>query len=497
MTPESYYIAKRDALPYSNERGYARVSIDSIEIESVKTAHIIGVCGTAMASLARLLIEKGIAVTGSDQACYPPMSGVLQDLGIIALPFDIQNIENKDLIIVGNMCSPVNIEAAYCRDNAIPYFSLGEVLGAMCIGNKKSIVIAGTHGKTTTTSIAISALTHAGYNPSYLVGGVMKESGKSAHYESDSEFFIIEGDEYDTAYFDKRPKFLHYRPFVTVITSLELDHIDIYKDFEDYEQAFKFLIEATDPKGVVIACIDDVHVKKLVEKMKGADVQILTYGKDSEADMKVLEIETTKEGQQVTCLYQNQTESFSIRLFGEYNALNSVAVYAAAIFLNLSIEKVKESFASFEGVKRRQEIYGIKNNITIIDDFAHHPTAVSKTLKGLRERFPNSNIRAIFEPRSNSSRAKIFEEEYAHAFSDANQVYISTPKRKEGYNAEEFMDVAYVAKTIEAQGIPCHSFFDADEIVAFIKNEVHPGDILVVMSNGDFNGIHQKLLNIL
>ncbi|MES2623256.1 MAG: Mur ligase family protein [Patescibacteria group bacterium] len=497
MTSELYYEAKRNALPYAAERGHNRTSIEDIDIEHMKTAHIIGVCGTAMASLASLLIERGMTVSGSDQACYPPMSTVLEDLHVQVLPFDVKNIEGKDLIIVGNMCSPVNVEAAYCRDNNIPYFSLGEIIGKLCIGDKKSIVVAGTHGKTTTTSVAISAFKYASLNPAYLVGGVMKEDGKSAHYNPDSKYFIIEGDEYDTAYFDKRPKFLHYKPYVTIITSLELDHIDIYKDFADYEQAFKYLIEATHKDGVVIACVDDNNVKILVEKMKDTGAHIITYGKDFDADMKIVAIETVTEGQKVTVEYKGKQDTFTTHMFGEYNALNTVAIYTAATFLNLDIEKIKESFTTFEGVKRRQEIYGVKNNVTIIDDFAHHPTAVFKTLKGLRERFPTSNIRAIFEPRTNTSRAKIFEEEYAHAFSFTNQVYISTPKKKDGYNSDEFMDVEYVAKTISEQGIPCKAFSDADEIVAYIKNEIQSGDILVVMSNGDFHGIHAKLLNIL
>lgn len=500
MTSETYYEEKRAALPYADERACPRKSIDDIDLENMRTVHIIGVCGTAMASLASLLVQKGFTVTGSDQACYPPMSDVLKDLQVTVLPFDVKNLDQKDLIIVGNMCSPTNVEATHCRDNNIPYFSIGEVISKLFIGDKKSIVVAGTHGKTTTTSIAISTFKHLDLEPAYLVGGVLKEDGKSAQHNAHSKYFIIEGDEYDTAYFDKRPKFLHYKPHVSIITSLELDHIDIYKDFRDYEQAFRFLIEETDAQGVVVACLDDVHVKNLVHSVRadGLGKNIITYGMSEDADVRILEIKTVAEGQEVTIMYEHVQDRFTVHLFGEYNALNATAIYTATTFLGLDMDKVKESFSLFQGAKRRQEVVGVKNDVTVIDDFAHHPTAVLKTLKGIQERFPGHAIKAIFEPRSNSSRAKIFESEYINAFGSATQVYISTPPmKKDGFNPDDFMDVQYVAEQITAKGIPCTSYASADEIVAAIGPDIKPGDILVVMSNGDFDGIHNKLLNIL
>ncbi len=500
MTPEAYYIEKRNALPYAEERGKDRQSINEIDLKDMRTVHIVGVCGTAMASLASLLIQKGFIVSGSDQACYPPMSNVLKDLQVEVLPFDIKNLANKDLIIIGNMCAPTNIEATFCRDNNIPYFSIGEVVSRLFIADKKSIVVAGTHGKTTTTSIAISTFKHLDLEPAYLVGGVMKEDGKSAVHNAHSKYFIIEGDEYDTAYFDKKPKFLHYKPYISIITSLELDHIDIYKDFHDYEQAFRFLIESTNPAGAVIACIDDVRVKHLVHSIKadGIGKNIITYGYDVDADICVRGINTIEQGQQVAIEYEHIQDVFTINLFGEYNAMNATAIYAVTRFLNFDTDKVKEAFGSFQGAKRRQEVIGVKNNVTVIDDFAHHPTAVTKTLLGIKERFPGHVIKAIFEPRSNSSRAKIFEEEYINAFASAHQVYISTPPmKKEGFNPDDFMNVQYVAEKITTKGIPCRAFSSADEIIAHIKLDINPGDILVVMSNGDFDGIQQKLLNIL
>ncbi len=493
MTPQQYYTQKASKLAYAAERLAQRKNINEIDFSKIKNIHIIGICGTLMASIASLLIKKGFIVTGSDKACYAPMSDILKELNIETLPFDIKNLENKDLYIIGNVCAPNNIEAAHLREEKKPYFSVGEIINHFFIEDKTSIVIAGTHGKTTTTSLAISTVENA----SYLVGGVVKEKNNSSFYDKTSKYFIIEGDEYDTAYFDKRPKFLHYKPNITVITSIELDHIDIYNDLEDYKQAFKYLIEET--KDCIIACIDDENVKVLIKEYqeKYKDIKkIITYGFSDNADIKIEKIINDKEGQEIYLKYNSKKDDFKINMFGEYNALNAVAIYAVQRFLNLDINNFKTKIQNFQGAKRRQEVFAIKNNITIIDDFAHHPTAVYKTLKGMRERFSDKNIIAIFEPRSNSSRAKMFENEYIESFDFANKVYISSPtEKKEGYNPENFIDIKYIENEINKKGIYCKALHNADEIIDEIKGKLKEGDILVVMSNGDFDNIHNKLLN--
>ncbi len=501
INAQHYYEHKRTSLPNAELRSQTRTPFSEIDPSLIKTIHITAVCGTAMASLADLLIKKGFTVTGSDSAYYPPMSDVIKNLGIEMRLFDIKNVIDADIVVIGNMCPPSNIEASYCRENNIRYFSVGEVLSALCIEDKKSIVMTGTHGKTTTTGLAIAMLEKLARTlpeyPSYLVGGAIKQTGKSAVYRKESEFFIIEGDEYDTAYFDKAPKFLHYKPFYAVITSIELDHIDIYKDITDYEQAFLFLIEEVHDDGVIFACIDTAGVQNLLEKVS-THKKIITYGKNSNAAIHITSIITTETGQEITYQLNGATHHFILPMFGEYNALNATAVHAIGLQVGFNPESLSHAFDSYGGMKRRQEIYGEKNGITVIDDFAHHPTAVAKTLKGLRERFGERRIVAIFEPRSNTSRAKMYEEEYAHAFSNADIVYISTPPVKiAGYNPSDFMDIEYVSNIIKEQGKIVYATENAAAILEIIKPTLKSGDVLVVMSNGSFDGIHQKLLDLI
>jgi UDP-N-acetylmuramate: L-alanyl-gamma-D-glutamyl-meso-diaminopimelate ligase len=467
----------------------------TFDLDSVKRVHITGICGTATASLAKLLVDQGITVTGSDLACYPPMSTVLSDMNISVQPYDIEHVKDADLVITANMSSPTNVEAAYCRDHHITNLSMSEAIREFAIRDKKSIVVAGTHGKTTTTGIAIHVLEQLGLHPSFLVGGVQQSSGESALYNSESNYFVIEGDEYDTAYFDKSPKFLHYKPFYTIITSIELDHIDIYADFEDYMNSFRFLIEATDPNGTIVMCVDDAGVQKLYDEYKD-DKRIITYGTGNNAIMTLKNITTTSDGESAE-LYKNNEKvaTLALPMFGAYNILNALAVYTVVTTIGTTSEETVNAFKNFKGMKRRQEIFGEKNGITVIDDFAHHPTAVNKTLLGIKERFSGHRIVALFEPRSNSSRSKQFEEEYMHSFDAADIIVFSTPQQKEGYNPEEFMDIDLVVKSLQDQGKEVYGVGHADEAINVLGPIVRPDDIIVVMSNGSFDGIHQKLLN--
>ncbi len=460
----------------------------------LKTVHITGVCGTATASLAKLFQDQGITVTGSDQACYPPMCDVLDDMKITVLPFDAKNVNGTDLVIIGNMCPPNNVEAAYCRENNIPHMSMSEAIREFCIRDKQSIVVTGTHGKTTTTGIAIHTFTELHTNPSYLVGGVQQSTGESAHY-TDGDLFIIEGDEYDTAYFDKSPKFLHYRPHFVIITSLELDHIDIYKNLEDYTNSFRFLIETTNTDGVLVMCVDDPGVRALYHEYQN-DSRIITYGISGDAMVQMKNIVTTTTGESAEIIWQGESQGvLEIPMFGAYNLSNAVAVYCIARNNGFTHEQIANAMKNFKGMKRRQEIFGEKNGITVIDDFAHHPTAVEKTLRGLRERFGDRRLIALFEPRSNSSRSKLFEQEYMQSFDAADMIVFSTPKPKDGYNPDEFMDIDLVINSLQKSGKDAHGVYNADEAVELLAPLLQRGDVVAVMSNGSFDGVHQKLLD--
>lgn len=491
---KEYFNKKITAFPDADIRVFERATPNLMDVKSV---HITGVCGTATASLGLLFLDAGITVTGSDSACYPPMNTILEDLGIEVLPFDIKNLQGKDAVIVANMCSPKNEEATYCRETHIPTLSMSEAIRDFFIKDKNSIVIAGTHGKTTTTGMAIHVFESAQQNPSFLVGGVMKNTELSSRYYPESKHFIIEGDEYDTAYFDKSPKFLHYKPRTVVITSVELDHVDIYSGIEDYRNSFRFLIEEIPEQGHIFICAETEGSRSLADEFPG-NKNISRYGFDSSYDLYIKNIRTNEKGQEFEVFHKNVSlGDFFLPMFGSYNALNALAVIGVGLFEGLTIDSIKKGLETFSGMKRRQEIYGEKNGITIIDDFAHHPTAVLETLKGIREHYPHRRIIALFEPRSNSSRSKLFESEYAKSFTSVDVVIFSIPKAKEGYNPEQFMDVDVVINEIKLLGNEAHVVQNADEAVEFLSERITIGDVVVIMSNGSFDGVHQKLLDVI
>lgn len=489
---QDYFDRKIAAFPDADVRVFDRVMPS---LAGVKSVHITGVCGTATASLGSLFLDAGISVTGSDAACYPPMSTILQDLGIEVLPFGVGNLEGKDAVIVANLCSPMNEEAAYCRVTGVPTLSMSEAVRDFFIRGKNSVVIAGTHGKTTTTGMCVHVFESAGRKPSFLVGGVMKNTGSSSHYDADSKHFIIEGDEYDTAYFDKSPKFLRYKPRAAVVTSVELDHVDIYSGVEDYRNSFRFLIEEVPEDGRVFVCGETEGSKSLAGEYAGS-ANISLYGFDPSYDLSIRNIRTTDRGQEFEAVSKGVSlGDFFLPMFGSYNALNALAVIGVGLFEGLTADEIREGLRTFSGMKRRQEVYGEKNGITVIDDFAHHPTAVEETLKGIREHYPDRRIVALFEPRSNSSRSKLFEDEYARSFAAADMVVFSVPKPKDGYNPPEFMDIGVVVGAIASGGKEAYCVYDALEAVDLLRGKMASGDVIVVMSNGSFDGVHQKLLD--
>jgi UDP-N-acetylmuramate: L-alanyl-gamma-D-glutamyl-meso-diaminopimelate ligase len=463
--------------------------------------HLIGICGTAMASLAGMLQARGHKVTGSDQNVYPPMSTQLEALGIeIMLGYVPKNARiGADCTIVGNTISRGNPELEEVLNRKLLYRSQAEVVKEEFIRGRRSLVVAGTHGKTTTTSIATWVAEVGGLDPSFLVGGVVQNFGASFRV-TDSEHFIIEGDEYDTAYFDKKPKFMHYLPEIAIVNNIEFDHADIYDDLEDIKWEFSRLMNLVPSNGRLIAGIDSPVVRDVLADMEGKlNTTVETFGTSDDAKWQARYIDFTGDKTRFTVFKDGHNwGEFETQLIGEFNVRNCLAVVIAADAWGVSKEKIQEAFDTFKSVKRRMEVRGVERGVTIIDDFAHHPTAVEETLKALRMKYDGHRLIAVFEPRSWSSRLAVFQEPYGKAFSYADYVIIAgvynTSKASE---LGKVLDVDELIKDIGLQGKPAHSFADADVILDHLVPELRDGDVVAIMSNGGFGAIHDKLLTAL
>lgn len=463
--------------------------------------HLIGICGTAMASLAGMLQARGHKVTGSDQNVYPPMSTQLEALGIdIMLGYAPKNARlGADCIIVGNTISRGNPELEEVLNRKLLYRSQAEVVKEEFIRGRRSLVVAGTHGKTTTTSIATWVAEVGGLNSSFLVGGVVQNFGASFRV-TDSEYFVIEGDEYDTAYFDKKPKFMHYLPEIAIVNNIEFDHADIYDDLEDIKWEFSRLMNLVPSNGRLIVGIDSPVVRDVLADMEGKlFTTVETFGLSDDAKWQARYIDFTGDTTRFTVFKDGHNwGEFETHLIGEFNVRNCLAVIIAADAWGVSREKIQEAFDTFRSVKRRMEVRGVERGVTVIDDFAHHPTAVEETLKALRMKYDGHRLIAVFEPRSWSSRLAVFQEPYGKAFSYADYVIIAgvynTSKASE---LGKVLDVDELVKDIEMQGKPAHSFPDADSIVEHLAPELREGDVVAIMSNGGFGGIHEKLMQTL
>ncbi len=449
-----------------------------------------------MGSLAGLLCEAGYSVSGSDEGCYPPMSTLISRLGIeFRDGYKKENLEGADLTIIGNTCRVDNPEAAYVRENNLPALSLPEALQVFFLNSRRSLVVAGTHGKTTTTGILSHVFSYAGLDPSYLVGGIIQNYDESFHLGG-GKHFIIEGDEYDTAYFDKSPKFLHYSPTSAIVTSLEFDHADIYKDMEDYTQAFSFLFEIMPPNdGTLFLCGDGKNLRNLGMQAKG---KVKYYGLESNNDITAKNIKVLPEGQEFNLYVEGKDVGvFLTPLHGSHNLLNTLAVCGLSLSEEVPLDALREGLRTFKGMKRRQEIVGEAGGVTVIDDFAHHPTAVRETIKAIKAKFPGRRLVVFFEPRSNTSRRKIFEDEYSRSFDGAGEVYLSIPPFRHNDRKEDFIDAPKVVAEINKRGSKAFVFDDAESLLKSALLNIKKGDIVLVMSNGSFDGIHQKLLKSL
>src|SRR5436305_1616470 len=463
--------------------------------------HLIGICGTAMASLAGMLQARGHKVTGSDVNVYPPMSTMLESLGIpVMQSYDASHLAPApDCVIIGNAIPRGNPEVEKARNRKLLYRSQAEVVKEEFIRGRRSLVVAGTHGKTTTTSIAAWLMSRGGLDPSFLVGGVV-QNFETSFRVTESDYFIIEGDEYDTAYFDKGPKFMHYLPELAIVNNIEFDHADIYKDLDAVKLAFRRFMNQVPGNGRLIAGWDSQHVREVVAEMGDKlFTRLETFGTSDDAMWQARDISCVGELTHFRVVREGREWArFRTPLIGDFNVRNCLAVIIAADAWGIERETIGDALATFKSVRRRAEVRGLERGVTVIDDFAHHPTAVRETLQALRTKYRDRRLVAVFEPRSWSSRLAVFQEDYAQAFQVADYVIIASVFDKSiATEKGRVLDTDKLIEDITAQGKPAHSIQNADDIVQHLAPELRAGDVVAVMSNGGFGGIHDKLLQML
>jgi len=454
--------------------------------------HLIGVCGTAMASLAAMMKQRGFRVTGSDAAAYPPMSDFLAAHSIpVVEPYSEANLKPRpDMVIVGNAISRGNPELEHVLDQRILMRSLPQVLQEYFLRGREPIVVAGTHGKTTTTSMLAWIFETAGLKPSFLIGGIA-ENFNSSFTVRQGKHFIVEGDEYDTAFFDKGPKFLHYMPDAVVLTSVEFDHADIYPDLDAVKTAFQRLVNLIPRRGVLVAWDASLNIDDCIGR---AYSRVERYGFSDNADWQIREMRF-EPGRTTWAVFRKgeRWADFEFALAGDYNVLNATAAAAMASGYGIAPETIYSALLTFKSVKRRLEVKAEVNGITIIDDFAHHPTAIAGTLRALRTVYPGRRLWAIFEPRSNTLRRKVFEGDLIKSLAQADQVVLASVYRADAIPEAQRLSVGAVVEGLLRAGKPARELADADAIVAGIAPELRSGDVVAILSNGGFGGIYDKL----
>lgn len=466
---------------------------EAVRSGTARHIHLIAVCGVAMSALAGMLKQRGYEISGSDENVYPPMSTILERLGItIRQGFVPENLDDRpDLVVVGNKVSRTTPEVEALLARGLPYVSMPQALSELFMTRQSSVVIAGTHGKSTSTAMLAWVLEQAGRDPSLMVGGDALNFG--GNYKlGDGAHFVIEGDEYDTAFFDKGPKFLHYRPRAILLTAVEFDHADIYRDLQHVKSAFRGLIDILPSDAPLVVSADFPHARDVVAARRDAQF----YGDAAHADWHVADLRDDGRATLFEVEYRGHREC-TVRLLqpGGMNARNAIGVFALARALGLSAEEILPGLASFRGVARRQELVGEYAGVTLIDDFAHHPTAVAGTLAALRLRYPQRRLWAVFEPRSNTSRRKVFQKEYADAFAAADQVIIGGvfAKASDQVGAEALFSPEQLADDLRQRLVAARAIADVDSIRDTLRLECRAGDVLVLMSNGSFGGLRGKL----
>jgi UDP-N-acetylmuramate: L-alanyl-gamma-D-glutamyl-meso-diaminopimelate ligase len=458
--------------------------------------HLIAVCGVGMASLAGLLQARGYRVTGSDQNIYPPMSTYLAEIGIDVLQgFCADHLSpSPDFVIVGNAVSRGNPEAEYVLEHGIPYSSFPEALGRFLIGSRQAVVIAGTHGKTTTTALAAWVLNRANLAPGFFIGGVPLNFD-SGWNPGAGDYVVLEGDEYDSAFFDKGPKFLHYRARHVILTSIEFDHADIYRDLDHVKEAFRRLIAMIPADGNLVVCSDYPAALEVASRVACPAVSYGTAG-----DWQALDVRFEGPRSFFSPAYRGKRDGEVVAgLIGRHNVQNALAVYALGRALGIERSRLLDGFVTFRGVKRRQEIKGERRGIVVIDDFAHHPTAVMETIGAVRSAYPQCRLWALFEPRSNTSRRNIFEVEFARALAQADRVIVSEVYQPEKVPAADRLSVARVVAEVNrlAGDERAVALADSRNITDYVATHAVAGDVVLVMSNGAFDGVHDKILRTL
>lgn len=461
--------------------------------QNIHHIHLMGICGTAMAAMAGMLKASGYTVTGSDSGVYPPMSDFLASSGIQAASgYGPQNLTPRpDLVIVGNVITRKNPEAQGIIEAGIPYLSLPQALAHFFISSRTSLVVAGTHGKTTTSSLLASALHQAGLDPSFMIGGIVRDFEANFRI-GNGPYFVVEGDEYDTAFFDKGSKFLHYQPQIAIITSVEFDHADIFADLDAIKRSFRKFVALLPKDGLLIAHMDDPNVAEVVAD---APCEIQGYGFSPELAWSLSNIRPDQGLTRFKVQHRNQDwAELAVRMPGRHNCLNSLAVTAVLHRIGLAPEQINGCLSTFGGVKRRQEIRGIERGITVIDDFAHHPTAVRETLAALKSAYAGQRLVTVFEPRTNSSRRSIFQQDYVSAFDAADLTLIRKPLPLANIPEEEMFSSEQLTTDLRTRGLNAFTFADTDAILAHLMTTLQKGDVVAILSNGGFDNIHNRLL---
>lgn len=471
--------------------------------DSIKRIHLVAACGTGMGTLACILKEMGYIITGSDRNVYPPMSDFLEDNGITLFSgFDPANISDDpnlvpDLVIIGNAVTRDNPEAVAVMERGLAYISMPQAVNRFIANDKKIILVTGTHGKTTTASIMAHLLETAGLSPSFMIGGILKDYNSSFKI-GDGEYMVIEGDEYDTAFFDKGPKFMHYDPFITIMTGIEFDHADIFDDLDHVCRAFDALISKIKGKSCIIACKENSNLMQVLEQAGVADLQ--TYGPSAMWQMHDLRLSSEPDpgSGRLHTLARITGPGTDINiqtdLPGRHNLLNATACIAAARSMGITEADIARGLSTFGGVKRRQEVRGQVAGITVMDDFAHHPTAVKETIAAVKPFYPQGRMVAVFEPMTNTSMRNIFQTTYPACFNLADLVCICSPGIKKNIPDKERFSPERLAEDICKRGRAAHHFHNPGQVIDFLALELKPKDVVLVMSNGGFGNLHQRLL---
>ncbi len=461
--------------------------------ENIKTIHLTAICGTGMGALAGVLKDLGFEVTGSDHKAYPPMSDFLAEKGIdVFQGYDGSNLAHEpDLVVVGNVISRDNPEAEKMVEMGLNFCSMPQAINRFMVAYRQPILVTGTHGKTTTCSLMAWVLHTAGLDPGFMIGGILKNFN-SNYRLGGGKIIVIEGDEYDTAFFHKVPKFVHFDSSLSVLTSIEFDHADIYKDMDNVKQAFSEFITSIPPEGTVAIFDGDKNIDELIVKTRG---RVVRYGMEEDSAWRIGHIAVEPPWMKFELLKRGRSLGvFKTRMIGEHNLLNALAVIAVSDVLGIPMETIGQALETFEGIKRRQEVRGEKRGIAVIDDFAHHPTAVRETVRAVKPFYPSGRLIAVFEPRTNTSMRDVFQDVYPKSFDHADVVCIRKPPLLKKIPSDERFSSLKLVKDLKRRGKEAYYFEDTKNIIDFLVKTAKSGDAVLIMSNGGFDNIHERLL---